>query len=113
MLDIGNIQARNFQPLHGRTGYPGKAMHKPAGTIMRKIIAGAIAILLSGSVFGQGLEEIVVTAQKREQGANDVGITMNAFTGEMLQDFGFSTAEGIAKGMMAPSRMYTGNSSRG
>ena len=63
---------------------------------MRKIIAGATAILLSASVFGQGLEEIVVTAQKREQGANDVGITMNAFTGEMLQDFGFSTAEDMA-----------------
>lgn len=44
----------------------------------------------------QGIEEIVVTAQKREQGINDVGITVNAFTGAQLKDFGFSTAEDMA-----------------
>jgi iron complex outermembrane receptor protein len=70
---------------------------------MRKIIGTslmALAVLFSGVASGQALEEIVVTAQKREQGANDVGITMNAFTGEMLQDYGFATAEDIA--MLTP-----------
>ncbi len=42
------------------------------------------------------LEEVVVTAQKREQGINDVGITVNAFTGEMLQERGIKTSEDIA-----------------
>jgi len=59
-----------------------------------------LTLLGSGVASGQALEEIVVTAQKREQGANDVGITMNAFTGEMLQDFGFTTAEDMA--MLTP-----------
>ncbi len=43
------------------------------------------------------IEEITVTAQKREQGVNDVGITVNAFTGEQLQDLGVFTAEQIAQ----------------
>jgi iron complex outermembrane receptor protein len=59
-------------------------------------MATAAAVSFSGLASGQGLEEIVVTAQKREQGANDVGITMNAFTGEMLRDWGFTTAEDMA-----------------
>ena len=42
------------------------------------------------------LEEVVVTAQKRVQGANDIGITMNAFSGELLRDLGVATAEDVA-----------------
>ncbi len=44
-----------------------------------------------------GIEEIIVTAQKREQGVNDIGITVNAFTGEQLKDLGIFTAEQIAQ----------------
>ena len=58
-------------------------------------LTAAVAALAASPAFAQ-LEEIVVTAQKREQGANDVGITINAFTGEYLKDAGFSTAEDMA-----------------
>ena len=34
------------------------------------------------------LEEIIVTAQKREQGVNDVGITVNAFDSTQLEAYG-------------------------
>ena len=44
----------------------------------------------------QVIEEVVVTAQKHSQSANDVPITINAFTGETLQDQGVVTAENIA-----------------
>jgi len=44
-----------------------------------------------------GIEEIIVTAQKREQGVNDIGITVNAFTGAQLKDLGVFTAEQIAQ----------------
>ena len=67
---------------------------------LKTVVALGAALFVSGQALGQALEEIVVTAQKREQGANDVGITMNAFTGEMLQDFGFTTAEDMA--MLTP-----------
>lgn len=61
----------------------------------------SIAIALAAPAYAQsddkgGLEEIVVTAQKRAQGANDVGITLNAFTGEQLAERGLSSAEDIA-----------------
>ena len=65
--------------------------------MMKKLLtASVVAASVAGmNVTAQQLEEVLVTAQKREQGANDVGITMNAFTGEMLKDAGFSTAEDI------------------
>lgn len=62
----------------------------------------ATAMLLPAAAFAQdaaeqgGLTEIVVTAQKRAQGANDVGITLNAFSGEELAQRGVATAEDIA-----------------
>ena len=66
---------------------------------MRRLIGITIttlAVLYSGISSGQAIEEIVVTAQKREQSANDVGITLNAFTGAELKDLGFRSAEDIA-----------------
>ena len=52
--------------------------------------------LIPFQAFSEVLEEIIVTAQKREQGVNDVGITVNAFTGEQLKDRGLKTAEDMA-----------------
>ena len=43
------------------------------------------------------LEETVVTAQKRSQNLNDVGIAINAFTGAQLQEFGVATPEDLAQ----------------
>lgn len=42
------------------------------------------------------LEEVIVTAQKHAQSVNDVGITVNAFTGEQIKDLGVFSAEDIA-----------------
>ncbi len=54
---------------------------------------------IPGPALGQQtmLEEIIVTAQKREQGINDVGITINVMSGELVQDLGISTAEDLAR----------------
>lgn len=41
------------------------------------------------------LEEIVVTAQKREQGVNDVGITLNAFDALQLQNYGVQSPDDL------------------
>ena len=64
----------------------------------------AVGMLLPLAVYAQ-LEEIVVTAQKREQGINDVGITVNAFTYEQLQDFGVRRAEDLE--IMVPGLTVT------
>ncbi len=41
------------------------------------------------------LEEIVVTAQKREQNLQDVGIAITAFTGDQLQALGYTSAQEV------------------
>ena len=42
------------------------------------------------------LEEVVVTAQKREQSANDVGIAITTFTGEQIRELGILSIDDIA-----------------
>ncbi|MEE8345198.1 MAG: TonB-dependent receptor [Woeseiaceae bacterium] len=55
------------------------------------------------TVFAQGavLEEIVVTARKREESLQTVPITMQAFTGEQIQNFGVLKVTDITK--LAPN----------
>ncbi|MBT4521658.1 MAG: TonB-dependent receptor [Halieaceae bacterium] len=43
------------------------------------------------------LEEVIVTAQKREQSAQDVGISITTYTGEQLQELGFTKSSDIAR----------------
>src|ERR1700710_2317021 len=47
------------------------------------------------------LEEIIVTAQKRSQNSQDVGIAISAVSGEELQQLGATTATDITKSMPA------------
>ncbi|MEM7278382.1 MAG: hypothetical protein AAF385_09675, partial [Pseudomonadota bacterium] len=52
---------------------------------------GALTGLLSFPIAGlaQGvLDEVVVTAQKRDQNVQDVGIAITAFTGDQLRALG-------------------------
>ena len=62
----------------------------------KRAISALIALLTAVSVRAQGIEEIVVTAQKYEQSANDVGITMSVMTGEQLQNMGVTSADALA-----------------
>ncbi len=48
-----------------------------------------------------GLEEIIVTAQKRAQNSQDVGIALSAVTGDDLANLGAVTASDITKAMPA------------
>ncbi len=71
------------------------------GTSFHRTAISAAVVLASFGLASQGyaqkqLEEVVVTAQKRSQSANDVGITINAFTGDQIRDLGVVTAEDIA-----------------
>ncbi len=50
---------------------------------------------ISGIVSAAVLEEVVVTAQKREQRAQDVGIAVTAFTGEQLNSLGYTNAQEV------------------
>lgn len=91
----------NFE--FSRTG-----LFKPCYTALALIISSGI---LPTAMAQNALEEIVVTAQKREQGINDVGITVNAFTAEDLQNFGVSSAENLEQ--MMPGLTVTQSQSSG
>ena len=67
--------------------------------------ARAAFLALIGAVMampGQAavIEEIVVTAQKREQNAQDVGIAISALTGEQMRQLGYGSAQQVTA--MAP-----------
>jgi len=68
-----------------------------------KPLAVAVAAHISLMAAGAGaavLEETVVTAQKREQSIQDVGIAITAFTGDQLEQLGWTNAQQVTA--MAP-----------
>lgn len=69
--------------------------------ITKSLLAVAVAGALSASpiVLAQSslLEEVTVTAQKREQNAQDVGISITAYTSEQLDQLGFTKSSDIAR----------------
>jgi iron complex outermembrane receptor protein len=63
-------------------------------------------LLVSGqALYAQVLEEVVVTAQKREQDISDVGISITAFSGEQLRQLGMTNTRDID--MHTPGLMVT------
>ena len=48
-----------------------------------------LSLAVPFSTGAQALEEIIVTAQKREQNLQDVGISVTAYSGEQIKELGF------------------------
>ena len=67
-----------------------------ARTVIWALAGAAMALPVQASV----IEEIVVTAQKREQNVQDVGIAISALTGEQMRQLGYSSAQQVTA--MAP-----------
>jgi iron complex outermembrane receptor protein len=91
-------------------GYPGPKL-------LRRFIASAIGastlLLVSTSVYAQQarLEEVKVTAQRREQSLNDIGISITARSGEQLRDAGVRSSKDIVR--IAPGVMLDSVASSG
>lgn len=66
-------------------------MHAPSRYALSYFVAGLIGLGLSLPASAE-LEEIVVTAQKREQKLQDVGIAVTAFSEGQIQELGFETS---------------------
>lgn len=62
-----------------------------------RLLSAAVMVVLfpAGAGIAAPLEEVVVTAQKRQQSINDVGITMNAFNASQLDDYGITRADDL------------------
>jgi iron complex outermembrane receptor protein len=59
------------------------------------VIAISLAFPAVSLAQSAGLDEIIVTAQKREQSLQDVPIAVTAFSGDMVDDFGFEDTRDI------------------
>ncbi|NKB36814.1 MAG: TonB-dependent receptor plug domain-containing protein [Gammaproteobacteria bacterium] len=65
-----------------------------ATPILKRVLVTGFVFSFASQSFAQSslLEEVVVTAQKREQSLQDVGIAVTAFSGEQLDAFGFTNS---------------------
>ncbi|MEM8985501.1 MAG: TonB-dependent receptor [Pseudomonadota bacterium] len=84
-----------------------------AKLMMRAALAPIIASVSCTAAMAQ-VEQIVVTAQKREQSAQSVGIAISAFSGDQIEELGWRDSEAIAvqtPGLIATS--FSGGSSTG
>lgn len=62
----------------------------------RSILVSAVsAAVISSHLSANVLEEVTVTAQKREQSLQDVGIAVSAFSGDQISQLGWDTAEDV------------------
>jgi iron complex outermembrane receptor protein len=60
-------------------------------------LAAGLLMLPATSVFAQELEEVIVTAQKREVGLQDAPLSISAFSGQTLERGGINNAEDLAR----------------
>jgi iron complex outermembrane receptor protein len=65
-----------------------------------KLATAIAALTLSGIAHANVLEEVTVTAQKREQSVQDVGIAVSAMTGDQMEALGYDSAQHVTA--MAP-----------
>lgn len=80
------------------------------GKIYSIVVASLLGAMISGAIMpasAQVLEEIVVTAQKREQSSQDVGIAITSFTGAQMKALGIEKSFEIAS--YAPGVHISGN----
>lgn len=67
-------------------------------TAVRRVLTGTVAFCVATAAlpaFAQELQEIVVSAQKRDENIQDVGIAITALTGEELQNRGLTSVQGL------------------
>lgn len=66
----------------------------------KSALLGASAIIgltTGGAAFAQGVfdDEVIVTAQKREESAQDVGISITTLSGEQMESLGYTNAQEV------------------
>lgn len=76
------------------------------------MMAAIAWLLVSTSVHAEEqIEEVIVTAQKREQSLQDVGVSVTAMTADQIKSMGFGDATDIVR--LAPGVVFASTSSGG
>ncbi|WP_169335529.1 TonB-dependent receptor [Dasania marina] len=65
-------------------------------TLPKQIATAIVISSAAHNLWASTLEEVVVTAQKRSQSVQDIGITMSAFNGDTLKELGVQSSQDIA-----------------
>jgi iron complex outermembrane recepter protein len=65
-------------------------------TVIRLAALGLLSCVVAFPTFAQGLEEIIVTATRREENLQDVPIAVTVVTGEVIQEGGFADIEDLS-----------------
>jgi iron complex outermembrane receptor protein len=74
------------------------------------LLATSVPSLAFAESEGRVLEEVIVTAEKRESVVQDTAISISAFDGEMMDDLGISGAADIAN--YTPGMTYNASPNR-
>ena len=100
--------------LHRGAKLPFRLLSKGKATVAKKYqvlgagligVAAGLTGMVASAQTSSAIEEIVVTAQKREQNLQEVGIAVTAFTGEQMRELGLSSSTDIVS--MTPGLNYT------
>ena len=65
-------------------------------TLSRACMAVALGVVIAAPVNANVLEEVVITARKREQSLQDVGVSVAAFSGDQMRELGFTQTKDLA-----------------
>ena len=82
-------------------------MKTSSGSLVFLLAIASIFSMTQSAVAQNVLEEVIVTAQKREQNIQDVGIAITAFTGDQMTALGVENSFDIAK--FTPGVHISGN----
>jgi len=81
-----------------QSNFSRKLSHAPLSKFHLFVFATCLVGFATTALAQRGLlEEVIVTAQKREQSVQDVGISITAFSGEQLQTLGFINSTELAR----------------
>ncbi|MBL8199740.1 MAG: TonB-dependent receptor [Chromatiales bacterium] len=82
-------------------------MRIPASKVAAMTVAAGILAVadMASAQSAAGLEEVVVTAQRREQNLQDVGISVTAFGADQVRNLGFASTTDVTQ--MTPNLNYT------
>lgn len=64
-------------------------------TVMGALSVTSTSVFAEADEAGRQIEEVIVTAERREASIQDTSISITAFTGEMLDDFGIRNQEDL------------------
>jgi len=88
-----------------------KHLLNTAASAIALLAGAALTALATAPAAAEVFDEVVVTAQKREQNVQDVGVSITAFSGDQVRELGFTNTVDIVN--FTPGLNYTSPNAEG